>query len=68
MARREAEGNHVFLAVTAILPQLPYTLAEIPEEFLGVWHAFFYLEHEQKHHEQISWYYGIIRKPEGKQQ
>lgn len=54
MARREAKGDHVLLAVAVRLTQFPHTLAEISKEFSGLRHAFFYSGHEQKHHEQIS--------------
>jgi hypothetical protein len=57
MPRGEAERNHVFLAEALLLPQRLNTLAK-PSEELGVLvvHPSLLPEHEQKHHEQISWY------------
>lgn len=65
MSRRETKGDHVLLAIPALFAQLSYTLAEISKEFSGVRHAFFYLGHEQKHHEQISVACVIIELPAG---
>jgi len=39
VAGREAEGDHVFLAVSAGLAKLLGALAEILEEFFCVWHV-----------------------------
>jgi hypothetical protein len=58
---REAKGNHVFLREAAFLPQLLYALAKVTKEFLGVRHVSFYRGHEQKYHEQISVYCGIMK-------
>jgi hypothetical protein len=63
MSGRKTKGDHVLLAVSAFLAQLSHPLTEISEKFHGVRHAFFYLGHEQKHHEQISVDCVIIERP-----